>query len=102
MTSLHLIIHGRVQGVGYRDWLTKTARLHKLHGWVRNLTNGDVEAVMAGPEASVMACVSACYQGPPAANVCEIELQPYKSEVLPSFEQKQTVAPTRQDFGECL
>lgn len=102
MKALHLIIHGRVQGVGYRDWLMNTARLHKLHGWVRNLTNGTVEAVLAGPEASVMACVSACYQGPHAANVSEIELHPYENEILPSFEQKQTAAPTRQNLRNCL
>lgn len=102
MKALHLIIHGRVQGVGYREWLMNTARLHKLHGWVRNLTNGTVEAVLAGAEASVMACISACHEGPPAANVCEIELQPYKSEVLPSFERKQTAESTRQAPRNCL
>lgn len=102
MKALHLIIHGRVQGVGYRDWLLHTARLHHLHGWVRNLTNGTVEAVLAGPDASVSACLSACYQGPPTASVHQIDLQPYQDKVLPAFQRKQTSAATRQDGKNCL
>lgn len=102
MKTLHLIIHGRVQGVGYRDWLQATARLHHLHGWVRNLTNGTVEAVLAGPDEAVMACLSACHQGPGAANVCQIEIHPYHEQVLPNFERKQTETATRQDHKNCL
>lgn len=96
MKALHLIIHGHVQGVGYRDWLLNTAQLHQLHGWVRNLTNGTVEAVLAGPADSVLACLSACQQGPPAASVRHIDAQPYQGEVLPHFKRKQTATPTRQ------
>lgn len=97
MTGLRLIIHGRVQGVGYRDWLVNTARLHELHGWVRNITDGTVEAVLAGPEAALITCLAACNQGPPMASVLRIETHPYAKEVLPGFERKQTGFPSRQD-----
>lgn len=97
MTQLRLIIHGRVQGVGYRDWLQDTATLHKLHGWVRNMTDGTVEAVLAGPENALMACLAACHKGPPMASVLRIETHPYTEGVLPGFARKQTAFPSRQD-----
>ncbi|MDO8401455.1 MAG: acylphosphatase, partial [Bradyrhizobium sp.] len=42
-------IRGRVQGVGYRAWVEHRARAHDLEGWVRNLGDGSVEALFAGP-----------------------------------------------------
>lgn len=99
---MRLIIHGRVQGVGYRDWLVHTAHLHRLHGWVRNLTDGAVEAVLAGPEATLMACLAACQKGPPMAKVSRIETLPYEQEVPPAFERKQTTTPSRQGQDKCL
>ena len=44
----HLIISGRVQGMGYRDWLRFEAEARGLSGWVRNRQDGTVEAVFAG------------------------------------------------------
>ena len=109
MKALHLIIHGRVQGVGYRQWLQQTASLHELHGWVRNLTDGTVEALLCGPEAGQTACLTACYAGPPMADVTKIDAQPYAAPILPEFAInspgfaiKQTVQPTRQKPGDCL
>ena len=45
----HLVIRGRVQGVGYRAFVEDAALDHGVAGWVRNRRNGDVEAVFAGP-----------------------------------------------------
>ena len=73
MKAHHLIIGGRVQGVGYRDWLMKLARAHGLSGWVRNRTDGRVEALLAGPEPAVAAVLLACRRGPPLALVDNIE-----------------------------
>ena len=69
----HLRIEGRVQGVGYRDWLVREASRLGLHGWVRNRRDGSVEAVVGGDEASVRALVSACRRGPLLARVDRIE-----------------------------
>ena len=85
MTTLRLIIHGRVQRVGYRDWLVKIASLHKLDGWVRNLTDGTVEAMLSGPETSVTTCLEACRQGPPLARVSSLDIHPCEDVIQPGF-----------------
>lgn len=102
MKSLRLVIHGRVQGVGYRDWLVKVASMRGLHGWVRNLTDGTVEAVLSGPESDVLACLSACREGPAFADISKIEAYPWKDAVLPGFTRRQTSPPTRQEGEGCL
>ena len=72
MKSLHLIISGRVQGVGFRDWLMGQARASAIVGWVRNRGRDQVEAVVCGAPADVDAIVVACHQGPPAARVLSV------------------------------
>ncbi|HTV32356.1 MAG TPA: acylphosphatase [Methylocella sp.] len=62
-------ITGRVQGVGYRNWLTREALRHRIRGWVRNRSHGEVEALLAGPPEAVATLSQACWQGPPAARV---------------------------------
>ena len=69
----HVLIRGRVQGVGYRAFVEYTALDHGLEGWVRNRRDGAVEAVFAGPAAAVTAMVEACRRGPPGAHVDAIE-----------------------------
>jgi acylphosphatase len=69
----HVVIRGRVQGVGYRAFAEHTALDHGLGGWVRNRRDGAVEAVFAGPAAAVTAMVEACRKGPPGARVDAIE-----------------------------
>lgn len=73
MKALHLRIHGRVQGVGYRDWLVREARRHGVAGWVRNRQDGSVEALVAGEIGAVQAVVTACRRGPRLASVASIE-----------------------------
>lgn len=73
MRARRLRIEGRVQGVGYRDWLVREASRRGLEGWVRNRADGSVEALLAGEEAAVQAVLSACRRGPPLARVERIE-----------------------------
>ena len=65
----HVVIRGRVQGVGYRAFAEYTALDHGLAGWVRNRRDGGVEAVLAGPAAAVAQVVEAYRRGPPGARV---------------------------------
>ncbi len=68
-----LRIEGRVQGVGYRDWLVREADRHGLQGWVRNRPDGSVQALVAGEEGAVQALLTACRRGPMMARVDRIE-----------------------------
>jgi acylphosphatase len=68
-----LIIIGKVQGVGYRDWMTNQARALGLSGWVRNRMDGAVEALIAGDVAAVEELSRLCRRGPRMARVVSIE-----------------------------
>lgn len=65
-------IEGRVQGVWFRGWTVMEARQRGLRGWVRNRSDGSVEAMFAGPKTAVDAMLEACWNGPPAAQVCRV------------------------------
>jgi acylphosphatase len=67
-----LRITGSVQGVGFREWATRTAASLELRGWVRNREDGSVEALAIGPPAFVEAFVDACREGPQGARVAEV------------------------------
>lgn len=69
----HVVIHGRVQGVGFRVWVQHQAQLHGLNGWVRNRRDGAVEAVISGPQDAVAAMLKAFAQGPRGATVEHVE-----------------------------
>jgi acylphosphatase len=69
----HVVVRGRVQGVGYRAWTEYTARDRGLEGWVRNRRDGSVEAVFAGSPEAVAGMIDACRRGPPAARVDAVD-----------------------------
>lgn len=71
----HIVIRGRVQGVGYRIWTEDLAERLGLEGWVRNRRDGSVEAVFAGPERAVVATIEACRSGPRGAHVDTIDVE---------------------------
>jgi acylphosphatase len=73
--AVHVRITGRVQGVGYRAWTVDEARRRGLSGWVRNLADGDVEAVFSGPKAPVDDMIAACRRGPPSARVDQVMVE---------------------------
>lgn len=70
----HLIVRGRVQGIGYRAWAANEAVRHGLEGWVRNRREGSVEAVIAGPADAVDAMVEAARRGPWLARVTGLDV----------------------------
>lgn len=63
---------GRVQGVSFRYFTYRTAQQTGVSGWVKNLPDGDVEAVFEGDETIVRKTIDICRQGPPAAQVTEV------------------------------
>lgn len=74
MIALRVLIRGRVQGVGYRAWVVKqVAQNQGIAGWVRNLPDGQVEALFQGPEDLVRSLVKKCQKGPLLARVDGIE-----------------------------
>ena len=72
MRSVRLRIAGRVHGVGYRAWAIESAARLGLRGWVRNRTDGSVEALVIGEDDAVAAMIEACREGPFAARVIEV------------------------------
>lgn len=72
MRARRVVIRGRVQGVGYRDWMVREATRLGVQGWVRNRPDGAVEALVDGAEDAVQALLSACRRGPMLARVDHI------------------------------
>lgn len=83
--TLRLVIRGRVQGVGYRDWAVREARRLSLSGWVRNQSDGTVEALISGAETAVEEFVVGAGEGPPSARVTGIERTPATPPESPGF-----------------
>jgi acylphosphatase len=65
----HMVVHGRVQGIGYRAFVEHEALRCGIEGWVRNRRDGSVEALFAGPPERVDATIEACRAGPLGARV---------------------------------
>lgn len=72
--TLRLVIHGRVQGVFFRDSMRRAAQNLSVFGWVRNRSDGTVEAVIHGEPASVDAIVRWAHDGPQYAHVERVEI----------------------------
>ena len=69
----HILVSGRVQGVGFRAFVEHHARQRNLSGWVRNRRDGSVEAVFAGLQKSVEGMIAACRIGPLSARVDSLD-----------------------------
>ena len=70
----HLMIRGRVQGVGFRQYMAYKARQFQITGWVRNRADGSVEAVIAGTPDAVDAMLERAKRGPPGATVAGVDV----------------------------
>jgi acylphosphatase len=81
------LVEGEVQGVGFRYFVERQARKLGIVGWVRNLPDGRVEALGAGPPAQLAEFEAALRHGPPAASVTNLQRTEISDEadVLTSF-----------------
>ncbi len=73
--ALHAFVEGRVQGVGFRMFVLRTAVALDLCGWVRNRANGQVEVWAEGSPSNVSSLLNQLKQGPPAAVVTHVDFQ---------------------------
>lgn len=69
ISRLEAVVHGRVQGVGFRVFVARRAAALALVGWVRNEAHGTVRVVAEGPEAALDDLLAALRVGPPGARV---------------------------------
>ena len=78
----HIIISGKVQGVGFRYWLYKAAMQRNIEGWVRNKISGEVEALLIGNDVEINNLIKLCEKGPPSSEVRKVKVQNYQKEYL--------------------
>jgi acylphosphatase len=81
-----MVVHGRVQGVGFRYTVRSEARTRGVAGWVRNRPDGAVEAVFEGPPEAVESMVRVCERGPRGAYVERADVAEEEPERLSGFE----------------
>jgi acylphosphatase len=80
-----VVIHGRVQGVFFRDSTRRLAQQHGVEGWVANRGDGAVEAVFQGDEDAVERLVAFSRKGPRGAQVESVEVEEENPEDLRGF-----------------
>jgi acylphosphatase len=106
ITTVRLVISGRVQGVWFRGWTVDQAKARKLAGWVRNVADGTVEALLNGPKAAVDDMIEACHTGPRLARVDDVAVTvidpPGKGGAFPTttFDQLGTFDPAEMPERE--
>ncbi|MGH7738645.1 MAG: acylphosphatase [bacterium] len=73
--SLLAVVHGRVQGVGFRDFLFNKAQLLEIRGWARNLTDGTVETMAQGSPLALERFLQVLKEGPIGSRVDSVQIQ---------------------------
>jgi len=91
MSGCRVRIHGRVQGVFFRNWTLAKARARGVRGWVRNRLDGSVELAAYGDDDAVEALIADCRTGPPAAEVERIEVETEEGDAPSDFRVTPTV-----------
>jgi acylphosphatase len=86
MVRKHVVVHGRVQGVFFRDTTRRMAESRGVAGWVRNTPEGTVEAVLEGEAQAVDELVRFAHDGPRGAAVERVEVAEERLEGLTGFE----------------
>lgn len=86
MLRRRVIVHGRVQGVGFRYTVARAAKSRGVAGWVRNRADGTVEAVFEGATDAVESMVEFCRDGPRGATVEELDVYEEEPEQLAGFD----------------
>lgn len=92
----HIIVRGKVQGVGYRAWIAGEAEARGLSGWARNRKDGTVEAVLSGSDEVVSALIAKCQHGPGMARVSGVDNESATEDMLKlrTAGEKFSVLPT--------
>jgi acylphosphatase len=90
----HLRIHGRVQGVGYRAFVSDQAMHLGLAGWTRNRSDGTVEALVAGQAEAVERLIATLRNGPPGARVTRIDETDATQAALEGSDRRFGILPT--------
>jgi acylphosphatase len=81
-----LVVHGKVQGVFYRDSARQAARNEGVSGWAANRSDGTVEVVLEGAPDAVGSVVGYCRQGPSSAEVHSMDVHEETPEGLTGFQ----------------
>jgi acylphosphatase len=82
----HVRVTGLVQGVFFRAWMAEEARALGVTGWVRNASDGSVEAHLEGDKWSIQQLVDYLHRGPPSAQVTRVTVEEAKPEGADRFE----------------
>ena len=85
MVRKRVVVHGRVQGVFFRDTVRQRAVQRRVTGWIRNNPDGTVEAVFEGEPEAVESLVRSCHQGPRGAEVERVDVTDEPPEGLTGF-----------------
>lgn len=89
--TVRIFVSGFVQGVNYRRWLQGEALSRNISGWVRNRTDGTVEAVLHGPAREVSDLLRACRHGPENARIDKVHSEPAQYDGLEDFRIEDTL-----------
>jgi len=76
LRRIHVLVTGRVQGVGYRAYVQANAQQLDVLGWVRNLPAGAVELVAQGTAAALTELEDTLWAGPPLSKVADLRIEP--------------------------
>ena len=90
-THLRLRIEGKVQGLGYRDFVVGEATRLGVDGWIRNRADGTVEALVSGSNKAVETLVGLCMKGAPGAQVKDVELHKAEPATEKGFKRRPTL-----------
>ena len=86
MPTVHLLIKGKVQGVFYRATAKDVAQTLDLCGWIKNTSEGHVEAIVSGSEKSLHQFIEWCRKGPEKAAVSSVQVTSIEDEAFVDFQ----------------
>ena len=85
MVRRRVVVHGQVQGVGFRYALSRQAKSRGVAGWARNNADGTLEAVFEGETDAVDSLIRYCAEGPRGADVASVDVHEEEPERLEGF-----------------
>ncbi len=87
MKQIHFIVHGKVQGVWFRAWTQDLANEMGVTGWVRNMSDGNVEGLAMAEDDLLAAFMERLHDGPPLARVSKVDTNESKAEdIIDTFD----------------